>query len=70
MTTPGRSRASTALERIRAIPRPRGTALGAKPRVEFPLSHLLINCLVGAVLWAGIIALIAGGYSALRWALG
>jgi len=59
MTTPGRSRASTALERV-----------CARPRVEFPLSHLLINCLVGAVLWAGIIALIAGGYSALRWALG
>ena len=27
------------------------TALG-------PLSHLLINCLIGAAMWAGIIALI------------
>ena len=35
----------------------------SRPRVEFPLSHLLINCLIGAVLWAGIIALIVGAAS-------
>jgi len=34
-----------------------------RPRVEFPISHLLINCLIGAVLWAGIIALVAGAAS-------
>ena len=28
------------------------------PRVGFPLSHLLINCLIGAAMWAGLIALI------------
>ena len=54
----------TTLERIRAA------CARDRPRVGFPLSHLLINCLLGAVLWAGIIALVAGGYSALRWALG
>jgi len=47
---------TTQLERDRAwwaIPR---------PRVWIRPSHLLINCVVGAALWAGLIAL-------MRWAL-
>jgi len=42
----------TTLERIRAA------CARDRPRVGFPLSHLLINCLIGAAMWAGIIALI------------
>ena len=49
------------LERERT--RPPGTALGARPRVEFPLSHLVIHCVIGAAMWAGIIALVAGAAS-------
>jgi len=69
------SLSAPARPRRAAIPRSaaaggRVAGRGRRPRVGFPLSHLLINCLLGAVLWAGIIALVAGGYSALRWALG
>ena len=35
----------------------------SRPRVGFPLSHLLIHCLIGAAMWAGLIALIAGAVS-------
>jgi len=35
-----------------------GSEARARPRVEFPLSHLLFNCLIGAAMWAGIIALV------------
>ena len=30
----------------------------SRPRVAMPLSHLLINCLIGAAMWAGLIALV------------
>ena len=45
------------LERARAL------WATARPRVGFPLSHLLIHCLIGAAMWAGIIALVAGAAS-------